>query len=714
MFECPKCGYGNAPDTDFCANPDCRAFLGFGGRQPRPSSGPASAPPLEAQRTRPMPSNAGRPAPPPVHPATSIRPTAAGIPSASPQGQRRGVRLKLEPADLRVEPGSAVTASLTVRNVGTRVEGFSLVLNGPAAAFGTIDPPALTVFPDTSQQAVVRFMPARGPQHPAGWAGFQVLAHSQLHSDVVGTERGSVTVGPFDQLGAALEPEVTRGRKPGLHTLTLTNSGNRPIGAQIALTDRDGELTFGPQQAGLMLPLRASFRHKVLVNGPRRWFGRTQSHPFSAVVTPTEQPRAQAALAVAQPITLYGNRRQVPVLPWWIPTAALAVVAVAIAVYALIPAKKVPSTSGLPRDAAVQLLADAGYQPVVIEKPDESVAAGITIDTDPAAGQPLQAGERVKLLISTGKCVGDCPRLVPNVIALPRDEAVRTLELAGFMVKRDIPQASDERPAGEVIATDPPPGAQAAAGTEVVLTVSTGPTPTSAPPTSTGGGGGAILPALANMTVNDATKLLDGLGLKTIVTDQHTNKAPKGTVLSSTPGPGVTVTPNSSVTLVVAKPTEVNLVDGAATADWRSGAAGILPFPGSDIDNRGFVLIRDDATLSDGSTATVLETHPQWVDDGFIVGKYTLPQPIIAGDHVRASVGLLLGADAGSVRFRVYVGGTEVLDETVEHSQGVIDLDADVSASTGATVVEIRVDAGPSSDQDWAAWKDLRVEGAVG
>src|SRR5215207_4182302 len=210
MFECPTCGYGNAHDTDFCANPDCRTFRGFGGRRPAPPGGPASA----------------RPAPPPVHPATSVRPMA-GTPTARPQirGQRRGVRLKLEPADLNVEPGSVTTASLTVRNVGTRVEGFSLALNGPAAAFGTIDPPALTVFPDATQQAVVRFMPARGPQHPAGRADFRVLAHSQMHSDVVGSERGSVTVGPFDQVSAALEPEVTRGRKPGLHSLILTNSG---------------------------------------------------------------------------------------------------------------------------------------------------------------------------------------------------------------------------------------------------------------------------------------------------------------------------------------------------------------------------------------------------------------------------------------------------------------------------------------------------------
>src|SRR5262249_18571819 len=131
-------------------------------------------------------------------------------------------------------------------------------------------------------------------------------------------------------------------------------------------------------------------------------------------------------------------------------------------------------------------------------------------------------------------------------------------------------------------------------------------------------------------------------------------------------------------------------------------------------DARGSVLARKDAPLSDGSTATVLETSPQLIANGFIIGTYKLPQPIIAGDHLRVSIGLLEGASAGDVRFRGYVGGTQVLDQSVAYSNGVIPLDVDVSRLKGSTMVEIRVDAGPSATQDWAIWKDLRVEGVVG
>jgi beta-lactam-binding protein with PASTA domain len=726
MVECRNCGYGNAPNADFCANPDCGAFLGFGPR-PGPTGGPAPGvprpqPPRPVMRQpRPFMPPSGQPVrqagPPPAQPVTSAAPTVG--PQA--REQRRGVRLKLEPAELSVEPGSVVTTTVTVRNVGTRVEGFSLSLHGPAGMFGTIDPPTLAVYPDTEQQAVVRFMPARGPQHPAGQAPFQVLVRSQVHSDVSALERGSVTVLPFDQLGAAIEPEVTRGRKPGRHTVTLANHGNRPIGVQLALTDRDGELTFDPRQIGGTLPAGGQYEQSVLVNGPKRWFGRTQSYPFSAAVTPAGQPQAQPALGVAQPITLQGNRRQLPILPWWVPTAALALVAVAIAVYALLPAKLVPGTSGLSRDEAVRLLTDAGYRPFVIEKPDQGIAKGLIIATDPPGGQPLKAGERVKLLVSTGPCQGDCPTPVPNVIALQREEAIKTLELAGFKIQREIQQADDKVPVGAVIATDPPHDTERPRGTEIVLTVSTGaPTATATSSTTTSATTTAPpptikLPALANKSVADATRLLDalGVGLITTVKEEHSNKAPEGTVLSTTPAAGAIVTPSSAVTLVVAKPTRVDLVDTAGNATWRS-AAGTLPFPGSENDNGGFVLVQHDATLSDGSTATVLETHPQWVGNGFIIGTYKLPQPIIAGDHLRVSVGLLEPATVGDVRFRAYVGGTEVLDESVTYGDGVIPVDMDLSARQGATMVEIRVDAGPDPTYDWAFWKDLRVEGVAG
>jgi hypothetical protein len=60
------------------------------------------------------------------------------------------------------------------------------------------------------------------------------------------------------------------------------------------------------------------------------------------------------------------------------------------------------------------------------------------------------------------------------------------------------------------------------------------------------------------------------------------------------------------------------------------------------------------------------------------------------------------------------LSGTGRCSIEASHTSRVIPLDANLSAVTGATMVEVRVDAGPDSAQDWAAWKGLRVEGVVG
>jgi hypothetical protein len=81
----------------------------------------------------------------------------------------------------------------------------------------------------------------------------------------------------------------------------------------------------------------------------------------------------------------------------------------------------------------------------------------------------------------------------------------------------------------------------------------------------------------------------------------------------------------------------------ADNASWMSGA-GSLPFPGSDDDGRGFALYRDGWQLEDNSIRNrALETHPQWVSGGWIMGKY--PQLTVPADaELKVTVGFFKGA----------------------------------------------------------------------
>ncbi|MGH3871871.1 MAG: PASTA domain-containing protein [Pseudonocardiaceae bacterium] len=443
MGDCPKCGLANPGAVDFCPNPQCRTYLGW---------------------------------------AAAAEPPQSPVPPSPPQ--RRGVRVTVEPAELTVDPGGEVTTTVTVRNLGTRVEQFQLMPQGPGAAYASITPPTLSVYPDDEQPAVVRFAPLRSPQSPAGVAAFEVVAHSAIHADVSDVARGRLTITSFEDLSAVLQPEVSRGRKPARHQVSVTNGGNTPVNTQLTFRDQDGTLTFTPRDGAATLPPGATQHFPVRINGPRRWFGRTERLSFSAVVTPAgPQP----------PITLPGTRQQTAVFPWWIPTALLTAVAIAIALFAVLKpgASTVPPVAGRTQSVAEQELRNAGYvvdgaTPTADPKP-----AGLVVGTDPAAGTPLDEGKRVQVFVSTGPCNPVCRVTVPATKGRTEAQARTLLGDAGFTVGQVVSAPSD-LPAGTVRETSPAELTEAPTNVPVVLFTSAGapltPHPDQKPPPDQLGG----------------------------------------------------------------------------------------------------------------------------------------------------------------------------------------------------------------------------------
>jgi beta-lactam-binding protein with PASTA domain len=275
--------------------------------------------------------------------------------------------------------------------------------------------------------------------------------------------------------------------------------------------------------------------------------------------------------------------------------------------------------------------------------PDNDIATGLAIKTDPAGGSPLPQDEHVKLYISAGKCQGPCPVEVPSVEGLPLAEAVSKLQDRQFTSR--INRVPSDRPIDQVIASEPTATTLRPPGSEVLLTVSAGtpgpsttapgspPPPPPPPPNPVP----IDLPDLTARSASEATKTLKGLGLKANTVTVHSNAVGNDQVLSTTPAAGSKVNPGSDVTLTVARNTAgANLIATAGQADWKSGA-GQLTFPGKETDTTGFASVRNAATLEDGTIATVLETSPQQANNGSITGVYKLAEPVVAGDHVRAS-----------------------------------------------------------------------------
>ncbi|MBS0155296.1 MAG: hypothetical protein JSS38_11920 [Nitrospira sp.] len=155
------------------------------------------------------------------------------------------------------------------------------------------------------------------------------------------------------------------------------------------------------------------------------------------------------------------------------------------------------------------------------------------------------------------------------------------------------------------------------------------------------------------------------------------------------------------------------LVDAHNTTDNAN-----LPWMGNAGDSRGFARSDVNVIMEDGrSWPSVLRTHPKWVDQGTIKG-WLAWRPIPTGAHFQAQVGFLRGAlGTDGVTFWVWVhyliggfaGNVEQWKPVAQHfkkyTQSLDTIDVDLSAYAGQSIsIELRVDAGGSSGQDWAAW----------
>ena len=177
-----------------------------------------------------------------------------------------------------------------------------------------------------------------------------------------------------------------------------------------------------------------------------------------------------------------------------------------------------------------------------------------------------------------------------------------------------------------------------------------------------------------------------------------------------------------SVTMAIVVPYDFveQAVSPSPDVWWKSGA-GNLTFPGAINDHKGFACYRTNIALEDGNIySKVLETHPEWVDNGYISGTYTelynsLGYKVKAGEHFYARCGLIKNATAGKVSYEVMIRcegglnvwifqGVKVYDGTIK----TIDVDLTPYAGKRADFI-LRVSAEGSSNQDWAVWHEARI-----
>jgi hypothetical protein len=232
----------------------------------------------------------------------------------------------IEPSNLKVDAGSEASLVVRVRNRGSIVDQFDIHVVGPTAAWATVDPPSLRLFPDKEGEARVTFRPPRAPEPNADTYPFGIAVRAAADPTAATVEEGHVVVAPFVQLASQVAPQTSRGSLSGSHDLTVKNIGNAVAEVTVTATDPDRLLNFEvmPARVGLRPGGSATVRARVK---PKSTFfmGGSKRVPFQLQI---DEPNAGSYQV---PATL----EQRPLIPGWTKVAFGMAVALIAAVTVL-------------------------------------------------------------------------------------------------------------------------------------------------------------------------------------------------------------------------------------------------------------------------------------------------------------------------------------------------------------------------------------------
>jgi beta-lactam-binding protein with PASTA domain len=215
----------------------------------------------------------------------------------------------------------------------------------------------------------------------------------------------------------------------------------------------------------------------------------------------------------------------------------------------------VPNVTSQPVEQAQTQLTNAGFESSVT-RVASSRPKDIVIAQAPAAGVTAVSGTTVKLTVSSGAK----PVVVPQVVGQTQGSAVNAL--TGVGLKPVLHNVGSSKPAGIVVAQNPPAGKEVDKGSKVTLNVSTGtpstttlstttttPRTTTVAPTTTSAAN-VRMPRVTGFGQTLALRRLNAAGLRPQVVYMKSDR-PANRVLQQSPAPGSTLRRNSPVSLVV-------------------------------------------------------------------------------------------------------------------------------------------------------------------
>ncbi len=243
-------------------------------------------------------------------PAAVTRPMPTGMATASVSTGRIGV--VLEDTSLTLSPGQPAPLRLTLANLGTVVDHFSIEVEGAPQEWVRRPADEIQLMPGVQAPVVLTVTAPRASASRAGDYQVTLRVRSRENPAEVGVAHGRWTVLPFTAPSLTLAPKRAAGRGQARFTTTLRNDGNAPIQCTLRAEDDEHALHYRFEPPEVTLDPGAEVNVPTTVTGPRRWFGREQTRSFTV----------GAAVAGGEgPPVATGQFVQMPIIPAWAITA---------------------------------------------------------------------------------------------------------------------------------------------------------------------------------------------------------------------------------------------------------------------------------------------------------------------------------------------------------------------------------------------------------
>ena len=194
----------------------------------------------------------------------------------------------------------------------------------------------------------------------------------------------------------------------------------------------------------------------------------------------------------------------------------------------------VPDLTGSSQTEALNDLQSLGFKVGIENSAHPEVPSGAVIRTQPPANTSTNPDTLVTIIVS----VGPEAYPIPYVVDLETDRAVYVIEESGFTIGQKIEVSDDNVPIGFIISQNPMAGKKMGPGSSVDLVISSGPSLIE-------------LGDLSKKSLEDATQILETLGLEFETIEEFSEDTEEGLISGTQPEAGEIITPDELITLIV-------------------------------------------------------------------------------------------------------------------------------------------------------------------